>query len=412
MRLERSTAAVSMPPARMPSASPQAKPWRCSITSTRRVTSSGCGRGTTTERCPVAAKTARRCRACSGPRAGSRAPRRWSRRTARPVRADWSVRSPGSARPAAVRSRPWRRCRAGPDRRTRLRWTLTTTRSPVRRVAAWTWAMEAEAIGVAVEGGEDLGEGSAEVLLDGAADHGERLGGDPVAEEPELLDQLLGKDALARRDDLAELDVGRAQVLEGRAQPAGQAGPRRRRAPLVGRSRRAAPHRADTGRPWRAGAARAGVRGRTRSCASAAACARRVSMPTSPSSANRHGMASGSTIQGASGVKAPMARSAGSGCPQLGPPGGLRDPSRRACARGARSWVLNGRGSARTTERTALPVVADRRPTPGRSPGSRCGRRTRRSWRAPERAPRGGPCRPRCRGGCRGRAARSRRSGG
>ena len=27
------------------------------------------------------------------------------------------------------------------------RWTLTTTRSPVRRVAAWTWAMDAEAMG-------------------------------------------------------------------------------------------------------------------------------------------------------------------------------------------------------------------------------------------------------------------------
>ena len=27
------------------------------------------------------------------------------------------------------------------------RWTFTTTRSPVRRVAAWTWAIDAEAIG-------------------------------------------------------------------------------------------------------------------------------------------------------------------------------------------------------------------------------------------------------------------------
>ena len=45
-----------------------------SITSTRRVTSVGWGRGTMMPRCSVSASTPR-CRACSAPRAGSRAPR-------------------------------------------------------------------------------------------------------------------------------------------------------------------------------------------------------------------------------------------------------------------------------------------------------------------------------------------------
>ena len=47
-----------MPARRMPSTSSQPKPSRRSITRTRRVTSSGCGRGTTTAFWPVLARTA------------------------------------------------------------------------------------------------------------------------------------------------------------------------------------------------------------------------------------------------------------------------------------------------------------------------------------------------------------------
>ena len=191
----------------------------------------GMGRGTTMERWPVR-RTPRRCRACSGLRAGSRAPRRWSRRTARP--------GPGGLVSAATGMRPTSigaiqrhggDVEAAPSEATSRRWTLTTTRSPVRRVAACTWAMEAEAIGHAVEGDEHVGQRVAEVLLDGAPDGRERLGRHPVAQQPELVHQLLGEDALARRHDLAELDVGRPQALEGRPQAPGQAGPRGRRVP-------------------------------------------------------------------------------------------------------------------------------------------------------------------------------------
>ena len=105
------------------------------------------------------------------------------------------------------------------------RWTLTTTRSPDRRVAACTWAIDAEATGSAVEGDEDLGEGTPEILLDGAADRREGLGRDPVAQQAELVDQLLGEDALARGDDLAELDVGRARGARRPAADAGRARP-------------------------------------------------------------------------------------------------------------------------------------------------------------------------------------------
>ena len=57
MSAARSTASVSMPAARIASASPHAKPSRRSMTSTRRVTSRGWGRGTTMACWPVSART-------------------------------------------------------------------------------------------------------------------------------------------------------------------------------------------------------------------------------------------------------------------------------------------------------------------------------------------------------------------
>ncbi len=146
MRLERSTAAVSIPAARIPSASLHGKPCRCSITSTRRVTSSGWGRGTTMVRWPVPANTS----AMSSMFWASR--RKSSSSTM--VSANSSTRAGGLVR-AATGMRPTRngaiQAMAAMSRRTsgatRLRWTFTTTRSPVRRVAECTWAMEAEAMG-------------------------------------------------------------------------------------------------------------------------------------------------------------------------------------------------------------------------------------------------------------------------
>ena len=68
-----------------------------------------------------------------------------------------------------------------------------------------------------------------------SADDGERLGRHLIAAFAELGDELLGEDALTGRQDLAHLDVGRAQLLEGLAQPARQ--PARERRLALARSR-------------------------------------------------------------------------------------------------------------------------------------------------------------------------------
>src|SRR5581483_2861019 len=78
-----------------------------------------------------------------------------------------------------------------------------------------------------VEAREDFVEGSPEVLLDDAPHDVERLGAHLVATEPELGDELFGKDALARREDLPELDVGRPEVLEGAPEATAEPGARR-----------------------------------------------------------------------------------------------------------------------------------------------------------------------------------------
>ena len=75
-----------------------------------------------------------------------------------------------------------------------------------------------------VEPLEQLLERAAEVDLDDRAHVGERLGRHLVAQELELGDQLVGEQALATGDDLAELHVARAEPLERRAQPPGDAG--------------------------------------------------------------------------------------------------------------------------------------------------------------------------------------------
>ena len=79
-----------------------------------------------------------------------------------------------------------------------------------------------------VEALEHLLERPTEVLLDHAAHDAERLRRHLVAAALELGDQLLGEDALAGADDLAELDVGGPEPLGGQPEPARQHGDRRR----------------------------------------------------------------------------------------------------------------------------------------------------------------------------------------
>ena len=77
----------------------------------------------------------------------------------------------------------------------------------------------------AIEAGEHGIERCAEVSLDRLADHLERLGRHLVAQEAELAHQLGREDSLARRQDLAHLDVGRAKPFERFAKPLRHAGP-------------------------------------------------------------------------------------------------------------------------------------------------------------------------------------------
>ena len=143
-------------------------------------------------------------------------------------------------RPTSERRQPGQGPDVGPERGPRPagRWTFTTTSSPVTRRAAWTCAIDAAAIGSVGELGEHVVERAAELALDDLAHLGERLGRDLVAELLELVDELVGEQALERRDDLAELDVGRSPG----ARTPGAAGVRARRAtaacPAPGRTRR------------------------------------------------------------------------------------------------------------------------------------------------------------------------------
>ena len=104
------------------------------------------------------------------------------------------------------------------------RCTFTTTSVPSSRVARCTWAIDAAATGVALEAGEGGGDLAAQLLLDDPLHHVPRLGRHLVAALLELGDDLLGEDALARREDLPELDVGGAEGLGGLADAPGDAG--------------------------------------------------------------------------------------------------------------------------------------------------------------------------------------------
>ena len=77
-----------------------------------------------------------------------------------------------------------------------LHHDLFAGRAAVRRC---TWAIDAAASGLAVEAREDGLERAAEVRLDDLPDVAERLGRHLVAALLELVDELVGEEALARR---------------------------------------------------------------------------------------------------------------------------------------------------------------------------------------------------------------------
>ena len=116
---------------------------------------------------------------------------------------------------------------------TRGRWTLTTTSSPVRSRAACTWAIDAAAMGSSANSEKIVSSGRPKLGLDHGPHLGEPLGRHLVAQLLELVDQLVGEEALERGDDLAELHVGGAEPLELPAQAARDARTRRRGPPLL-----------------------------------------------------------------------------------------------------------------------------------------------------------------------------------
>ena len=106
------------------------------------------------------------------------------------------------------------------------RWTFTTTRSPVCNVAACTCAIEAAASGTRSNSREHVFERAAQILLRPPPHPVEALRRHSVATELELAHELFGEQPFAGGDDLAELDVGRAEVSGGHAQAARDPGPR------------------------------------------------------------------------------------------------------------------------------------------------------------------------------------------
>ena len=127
------------------------------------------------------------------------------------------------------------------------RCTLTTTLSPVAQRRRVHLRNRGGRKRRDVEGGEDLLERPTEVVFDDGAHGGEGLRRDAVAQLAELGNELLGEDALARAEDLAELDVGRTQRAERLLQPSRQPGARVAgvaRAACRGAATRPAPGRA------------------------------------------------------------------------------------------------------------------------------------------------------------------------
>ena len=223
----RTTSSVSMPAPCMPATSSKLNPSRRSITSTRRVTRVGCGRGTTYRSCSRSCSIA----ATSSMLAASM--RKSSSSTI--VSANSSTSAGGLAR-AATGMRPtrWGASHAITRRSLRTsdatagRCTLTTTCSPVRSRAAWTWAIDAAASGCSSKNSKMSSSRAPRSCSTVSRTASKGSAGTWSRHFLNSLDQLGGEEPFARGDDLAELDVGRAEFLGGKAQPAGDVGAARR----------------------------------------------------------------------------------------------------------------------------------------------------------------------------------------
>ena len=123
-----------------------------------------------------------RCRACSRPRAGSRAPRRSSRRTARPAPAGSRAPRPGCGRPGTARSRPSRAMSRRTSRSTDARCTFTTTSSPRAQPRACTCAIDADARQVSSKRAKTSSSGRPSSASTDARTTRERLGRNLVAQ--------------------------------------------------------------------------------------------------------------------------------------------------------------------------------------------------------------------------------------
>ena len=200
------------------------------------------------------------------------------------------------------------------------------------------------------------------------------------------VDELLGEEALTRRQDLAELDVGRPQALEGPPQPARQPGARPgwRRA---GGRRRYQPATAVPSTVDHPDHARAG---RKPPPAGEAGCLGAGAGPDLVDTARATPGGSRSSTHGGCDEKAPKARSDGSG-PAAAPPSRTGHRADRTVLRRPSGLVRRGRA-----DHQAAVVAAE-------AEGVR---------QSGARLPGAGPRRARRRGGSRGRAARSRRWGG
>ena len=187
------------------------------------------------------------------------------------------------------------------------RWTLTATRSPDRRVAACTWAIDADATGVRSKETKTSASGRPR----------------SSSTVRRTVENGSGGTRSRRRRNSSTSSSGKMPSPEEMICPSLMyVGPRRSNA---GRSRRESPARdrsvprsrrpqARSAPPSRNPTARTRVSdgrcsGRVSRWASAAAPRRSASMSPPASTGKRHSMVAGSTLQGPCGLNAPMLRS-------------------------------------------------------------------------------------------------------
>ena len=95
---------------------------------------------------------------------------------------------------------------------------MTTTSSPFGSVARCTWPIEAAAIGFSSKSDERLLERQAELFLDHDTNLCEGEWAHVVLEAAQLGDDVRRDDVGPRREQLAELDEGRPELVEHLAQ--------------------------------------------------------------------------------------------------------------------------------------------------------------------------------------------------